>query len=256
MRATSSSTTTRPARCSAPPASTCPRRRSPRSTRAPRAGRPASTSPPSPAVPKAPTVRSDPREPAHRWARRRLHPDRDPQPPHDDDLSFLLDAAALERLSGPLCDDVMERDRLRPSPGRACALQPVPHPARRPAGVVPLPPPAPRSPIAELRLRSETRARRCTTRAAAWHGSRADDETALEYAFLAGDIDLAAQLLPELAQRAYNSGRVGSLRRWFEALDEAACRVPLRSRRRRGDPLLAARRRRTGRALGRSISMT
>ena len=53
----------------------------------------------------------------------------------------------------------------------------------------------------------------------------ADDETALEYAMLAGDIDLAAQLLPQLAQRAYNSGRVGSLRRWFEALDQGG--VPL-----------------------------
>ena len=52
-----------------------------------------------------------------------------------------------------------------------------------------------------------------------------DDETALEYAMLAGDIDLAAQLLPQLAQRAYNSGRVGSLRRWFEALDQGG--VPL-----------------------------
>ena len=37
---------------------------------------------------------------------------------------------------------------------------------------------------------------------------------------LAGDIDLAARLLPQLAQRAYNSGRVGSLRRWFEAIDQ------------------------------------
>ena len=42
---------------------------------------------------------------------------------------------------------------------------------------------------------------------------------------LAGDIDLAARLLPQLAQRAYNSGRVGSLRRWFEAIDQGG--VPL-----------------------------
>ena len=79
--------------------------------------------------------------------------------------------------------------------------------------------------LAELRRRDEPRVHALHARAAAWHGSHADDETALEYAMLAGDIDLAAQLLPQLAQRAYNSGRVGSLRRWFEALDQGG--VPL-----------------------------
>ena len=74
--------------------------------------------------------------------------------------------------------------------------------------------------LAELRRRDEARLHALHARAAAWHGSHADDETALEYAMLAGDIDLAARLLPQLAQRAYNSGRVGSLRRWFEALDQ------------------------------------
>ena len=138
----------------------------------------------------------------------------------DDDLGFLLDAAALERLSGPLCDDVMERDDSGP---RLNDL------ARSNLFLIPLDDQQKwyryhhllrEHLLAELHRRSATRVRALHARAAAWHGSRDDDETALEYAMLGGDIDLAARLLPQLAQRAYNSGRVGSLRRWFEAVDE------------------------------------
>ena len=138
-----------------------------------------------------------------------------------DDLGFLLDASALERFSGPLCDSVMER---RDSGARLNDL------ARANLLLIPL---DGRDEwyryhhllrdhlLAELRRRDEPRVQALHARAAAWHGSHADDETALEYAMLAGDIDLAARLLPQLAQRAYNSGRVGSLRRWFEAIDQA-----------------------------------
>jgi LuxR family maltose regulon positive regulatory protein len=137
-----------------------------------------------------------------------------------DDLGFLLDASALERFSGPLCDSVMER---KDSGARLDDL------ARANLLLIPL---DDRQEwyryhhllrdhlLAELRRRDEPRVHALHARAAAWHGSHADDETALEYAMLAGDIDLAARLLPQLAQRAYNSGRVGSLRRWFEALDQ------------------------------------
>ena len=141
-----------------------------------------------------------------------------------DDLGFLLDASALERFSGPLCDSVMER---KDSGARLNDL------ARANLLLIPL---DDRQEwyryhhllrdhlLAELRRRDEPRVHALHARAAAWHGSHADDETALEYAMLAGDIDLAARLLPQLAQRAYNSGRVGSLRRWFEAIDQAVCR--------------------------------
>ena len=137
-----------------------------------------------------------------------------------DDLSFLLDASALERFSGPLCDSVMERtdssSRLGDLARANLLLIPLDdhqdwyryhHLLREHL-------------LAELRRRDEPRVRALHARAAAWHGSHDDDETALEYAMLAGDVDLAARLLPQLAQRAYNSGRVGSLRRWFEALDQ------------------------------------
>ena len=137
----------------------------------------------------------------------------------DDDLAFMLDAAALDRLSGPLCDDVMERD------GSGERLDDL---ARSNLFLIPLDAEQEwyryhhllrEHLLAELRRRDEPRVKALHARAAAWHGSRADDESALEYAMLAGDIDQAARLLPQLAQRAYNSGRVGSLRRWFEAMD-------------------------------------
>ena len=142
-----------------------------------------------------------------------------------EDLSFLLDASALERFSGPLCDSVMERED---SGARLDDL------ARANLLLIPL---DDRQEwyryhhllrdhlLAELRRRDEPRVPALHARASAWHGSHGDDETALEYALLAGDIDLAARLLLELAQRAYNSGRVGSLRRWFEAIDQGG--VPL-----------------------------
>ena len=132
----------------------------------------------------------------------------------------MLDAAALDRLSGPLCDDVMEREgsgeRLNDLSRSNLFLIPLDaeqewyryhHLLREHL-------------LAELRRRNEPRVRALHTRAAAWHGSRADDESALEYAMLAGDTDQAARLLPQLAQRAYNSGRVGSLSRWFESMDQ------------------------------------
>ena len=142
-----------------------------------------------------------------------------------DDLGFLLDASALERFSGPLCDSVMER---RDSGARLNDL------ARANLLLIPL---DDRQEwyryhhllrdhlLAELRRRDAPRVHALHARAAAWHGSHADNETALEYAMLAGETELAARLLPQLAQRAYNSGRVGSLRRWFEALDQGG--VPL-----------------------------
>jgi LuxR family maltose regulon positive regulatory protein len=73
--------------------------------------------------------------------------------------------------------------------------------------------------LAELRVRNEPRLMALYSRAAAWHESAGDAETALDYALLADETDVAARLLAELAQQAYNSGRVGSLRRWFKAVD-------------------------------------
>ena len=137
----------------------------------------------------------------------------------DDDLGFLLMRRRSSGSAGT-CDSVMEREE---SGGRLNDL------ARANLLLIPL---DDRQEwyryhhllrdhlLAELRHRDEPRVHALQARAAEWHRSHADHETALEYALQAGDIDLAARLLPQLAQRAYNSGRVGSLRRWFEAIDQ------------------------------------
>ena len=66
------------------------------------------------------------------------------------------------------------------------------------AGVVPIPPPPARPPSGRAApSRRASAFMRCMRARAAWHGSHADDETALEYAMLAGDVDLAARLLPQ-----------------------------------------------------------
>jgi LuxR family maltose regulon positive regulatory protein len=138
-----------------------------------------------------------------------------------DALGFMLDASALERLSGPLCDMVMKRSdsgvRLEEMARSNLLLIPLDdrhewyryhHLLREHL-------------LAELRARNEPRLMALYSRAAAWHESAGDPETALDYAMLAEQTDVVARLLPELAQRAYNSGRVGSLRRWFKAVDQA-----------------------------------
>ncbi len=137
-----------------------------------------------------------------------------------DEFRFMLDASALERLSGPLCDSVMQRD------DSGTKLAEI---ARSNLLLIPL---DDRNEwyryhhllrdhlVAELRAKNATRIPALYSRAAAWYEAAGDAETALDYALLAADTDLAARLLPELAQRAYNSGRVGSLRRWFQAMDQ------------------------------------
>ena len=142
-----------------------------------------------------------------------------------DDLGFLLDASALERFSGPLCDSVMER---KDSAARLSDL------AR--ANLLLIRSTTARSGIDTTTSFGTTSWPSCAvgTSLGFMHcmpvrrrgmdpapTTRPPSSTRCS----AGDIDLAAQLLPQLAQRAYNSGRVGSLRRWFEALDQGG--VPL-----------------------------
>ena len=137
----------------------------------------------------------------------------------DDEVAFTLDASALERLSGPLCDAVMGRvdsgRRLSELANTNLLLIPLDdaHEWYRYHHLLH------EHLLAELRRRDAGRAEALQSRAAAWHARRGDDETALEYAMVGGDTELAAQLLPQLAQRAYNSGRVASLRRWFESIE-------------------------------------
>ena len=70
---------------------------------------------------------------------------------------FLLQTSILSRLTGPLCDAVADRLGWQVDAAAAGARQPLPGPARRPAPVVPLPPPVRRRP-AGAAARRATRA--------------------------------------------------------------------------------------------------
>ena len=63
-----------------------------------------------------------------------------------DELRFLTRTAVLERMSGQLCDAVLEETRLLGDARVAGPLQPVRGGARRRWGLVPIPPPLPGSP--------------------------------------------------------------------------------------------------------------
>ena len=60
-----------------------------------------------------------------------------------DDRRFLTRTAVLERMSGPLCDEVLEESWLRGSSRVARGLQPLSGAAGRQRGVVPIPPSLP-----------------------------------------------------------------------------------------------------------------
>jgi LuxR family maltose regulon positive regulatory protein len=56
-------------------------------------------------------------------------------------------------------------------------------------------------------------------RAADWYEAHGDDESALEHAYAAGDIDRAAQILAAIAYRMYDSGREAALEGWLERFE-------------------------------------
>ncbi|MET0772851.1 MAG: LuxR C-terminal-related transcriptional regulator, partial [Candidatus Limnocylindrales bacterium] len=57
-------------------------------------------------------------------------------------------------------------------------------------------------------------------RAAAWYEDADMPDEAIEHALGAGDLDRAARLVLEHAQARYHDGRVASLMRWIESLDD------------------------------------
>ena len=91
------------------------------------------------------------------WSRRSSQ--RQPRDVQD----FLLRTSVLSRLSGPLCDAVSGEHRREGDAAGAGARQPLPRPARRPAPVVPLPPPLRRRPAGAAAGRgSPSSCRSCT----------------------------------------------------------------------------------------------
>jgi LuxR family maltose regulon positive regulatory protein len=133
---------------------------------------------------------------------------------------FLTRTAALERMSGPLCEAVLE------VPGSAAALAGL---ARSNLLLVPL---DRRGRwyryhhlfrdllLAELERTEPGQLPVLRRRAAAWYLDNDLPEEALEYSILAGDADTVARLLQTLWSPVYRQGRIATLQRWFGWLED------------------------------------
>lgn len=136
-----------------------------------------------------------------------------------DEITFLLRASVLERLSGPLCDAVLESD------GSAGLLAEL-HQARvflvpldshgewyRFHGLV-------REALrAELERREPGSARKLLGRAADWSAEHGAPDVAVAYAQQAGDLEQTWQLVAASAQGEYQRGRAVTVEGWFDWLD-------------------------------------
>ena len=134
--------------------------------------------------------------------------------------AFLTRTAVLERMSGPLCDAVLQ------GTGSADALADL---ERSNLLLVPL---DRRGQwyryhhlfrdmlLAELRRREPGLMPVLYRRAAQWHEAKGEAGEALEYWMKAGEADSAARLAATLAFSAYQQGRVATTERWFGWLED------------------------------------
>jgi LuxR family maltose regulon positive regulatory protein len=139
-----------------------------------------------------------------------------------DEVEFLTRTSVLDRMSGPLCDAVLECDdsALRLEAVEAANLFVIPlnhrrlwfryhHLFREMLA-------------AELRRREPGLVPVLNRRAAAWCEANGDPETAIEYWAAAGDFDELARLVSSLAFPLYRSGRVTTIERWLDLFDDEA----------------------------------
>ena len=133
---------------------------------------------------------------------------------------FLTRTAVLERMSGPLCEAVLDTG------GSAAMLADL---ARSNLLLVPLDRRGQwyryhhlfRDVLrAELEREAPDLIPVLRRRAATWHRRNGLPEEALEYSMAAGDVDGAARLAARLSLPTYRQGRVTTLWRWFAWLDE------------------------------------
>ena len=121
--------------------------------------------------------------------------DRQPEDVRD----FLLGTSILDRLTGPLCDAVTGRTGGQADARGAGPRQPVPGAARRPAALVPLPPPVRRRAPGAPARRAPRAGRRAAPAGQRLVRARpASPSAAVRHALAAGDVDRAADLV-ELA---------------------------------------------------------
>ena len=134
--------------------------------------------------------------------------------------AFLTQTAVLERMSGPLCEAVLDL------PGSATSLAGL---ARSNLLLVPL---DRRGQwyryhhlfrdmlLAQLERQSPGLIPVLRRRAAGWYLRNGMDEDALEYSMAAGDVDEAARLAQKLWLPADRQGRTATLQRWFRWLED------------------------------------
>ena len=136
------------------------------------------------------------------------------------EADFVLRASVLDRLSGPLCDHVLDRDHSGSDLDRI---------ERRNLFLIPLDPARTWYRFhhllgdflrAELERRDGAAAAALRQRSAHWHADHGLHEAALEYAIAAGDEELAARLVLAVGQEAVNHGRMETVRRWFGWFDD------------------------------------
>jgi LuxR family transcriptional regulator, maltose regulon positive regulatory protein len=134
--------------------------------------------------------------------------------------SFLTHTSVLEELSGPLCDAILEQT------GSAQTLASL---AQQNLLVVPLDRHEEwyryhhlfRDLLrAELGRREPSLVPELCRRAAQWCEDNGRLEAALDYAQAAGDTGHAARLFASLAEIAYSSGRLATVRRWLEWFEQ------------------------------------
>jgi LuxR family transcriptional regulator, maltose regulon positive regulatory protein len=136
------------------------------------------------------------------------------------EVQFLTRTAVLDRLSGPLCDAMLE------SSGSAAVLASL---ERSNLLVVPLD--RQREwyryhPLFRELLRGELERSEpelvgeLTRRAAQWCADHELPEAAVDYAMDAGDADLVARCVEQAAIAVYRSGRLATVQRWFDWFDD------------------------------------
>jgi LuxR family maltose regulon positive regulatory protein len=137
-----------------------------------------------------------------------------------DDIRFLTRTAVLERMSGPLCDAVLE------SSDAAQRLESL---ARANLFLVPLDPRRTwyryhnvfREFLqSELERREPNLVHKLGRRAAAWCEAEGRLEDALHYAHAAGDLATVARLVGRLAPSLCAAGRAATVEPWLEWFDE------------------------------------
>ncbi len=136
-----------------------------------------------------------------------------------EDFRFLTWTAILDRMSGPLCDAVLETS------GSAAKLESLAHSNLFLVPLDPKPEWYRYHHLFQELLRSELDrtgpdlVRRLLARAADWHVANAEPETAIRYAQEAGDTVRVAHLAEQCTSEAYESGRATTADGWLHWLE-------------------------------------